>query len=106
VVVGLVLTFLLGGVLGGYMSAQAGHAVGAESGHLAVTGWNRGGGDLRVAHFFGMHAEQALPLAVAGAAALGVRRRRLVLVAVAAAWTAVTLLAFAQAVAGRPFPLG
>jgi hypothetical protein len=32
-VVGLALTFVLGGALGGYMSAQAGHAVGTEGGH-------------------------------------------------------------------------
>lgn len=106
VVVGLVLSFLLGGLLGGYMSAQASHAVGVESGHLAVVGWNRGGGDLRVAHFLGLHAQQALPLAVVAAGALGLRRRGVVLAVVAVLWTALTLAAFAQAVAGRPFPFG
>jgi hypothetical protein len=103
---GLALTVLLGGTLGAYMGAQAGHSVGAEAGHLALAGWNRAGGDLRVAHFLGLHAEQALPLAAAAAAGLGVRRGRLVLWLVAVAWTAATLLAFAQAVAGRPFPFG
>jgi hypothetical protein len=106
VVVGLVLTFLLGGLLGGYMGSQTGHAVGAEVGHLAVVGWNRGGGDLRVAHFLGMHAEQALPLAAVAAGALGVRRRGVALAVVAVLWTALTLATFAQAVAGRPFPFG
>jgi hypothetical protein len=106
VLTGLVLGFLLGWLLGGDMSAQPGHAVGAEAGHLAVVGWNRGGGDLRVAHFLGMHAPQALPLAVAAPGVVGVRRRGVVLAVVAVLWTTLTLAAFAQAVAGRPFPFG
>jgi hypothetical protein len=97
---------LLGGVLGGYLSAQAGHAVGPEVGHLPVTGWNRAGGDLRVAHFLGLHAEQALPIAAWALGGGGVRWRRAAVWAAAGAWTLGTLLAFAQAVRGRPFPLG
>ncbi len=106
VVLGLVMTVALGGVLGGYMSSQAGHAVGAEAGHLPLVGWNRAGGDLRVAHMLGMHAEQALPLAAALAGALRLPRRRALGWLAAAAWALLTLGAFAQAVAGRPFPLG
>lgn len=106
VVLGLVLTFVLGGLLGGYMGAQTGHAVGAEAGHLAVAGWNRAGGDLRVAHFLGLHAEQGLPLLTALAGAAGVRRRGALVWLLAALWTAATLGAFAQALAGRAFPLG
>jgi hypothetical protein len=105
-VLGLLLTFVLGGVLGGYMSAQASHAVGVEAGHAAIVGWNRAGGDLRVAHFLGLHAEQVLPAVALAGAAFRTRRPRLLLWLAAAAWTAATLLAFAQAVAGRPFPFG
>ncbi len=47
------------------MSQQAGHAVGAEGGQVPLFGWNRSGGDLRVAHFLGIHAEQAIPLLAA-----------------------------------------
>jgi hypothetical protein len=105
-VVGLALTFVLGGALGGYMSAQSGHAVGTEGGHAAIVGWNRAGGDLRVAHFLGLHAEQVLPAIALAGTAFRTRRPRLLLWLAAAAWTAATLLAFAQAVAGRPFPFG
>ena len=102
VVSGLLLTFLLGGILGGYMSAQPGHVVGAEGGHVPLVGWNRSGGDLRAAHFLGIHAEQAIPLLGALAAGAAARWRRPILAAGIAAYVAVTLGIFFQAVAGRP----
>ena len=99
---GLVLTFLLGGGLGGYMSAQPGHAVGPEGGHVPLFGWNRNGGDLRNAHFLGIHAEQALPIIAALVAGGTTRIRWAVLIGGTALYVAVTLAIFAQAVAGRP----
>lgn len=49
-----------GFAMGGRMS----HTVGAENdnSNLFLIGWSRTVGDLRVAHFIGMHALQALPL--------------------------------------------
>ncbi|MET0314956.1 MAG: hypothetical protein ABW275_11230, partial [Hansschlegelia sp.] len=61
VVLGLAMTMALGGLAGVYMGAQTGHSVGAVGGAAPLFGWNRLGGDLRVAHFLGMHAEQILP---------------------------------------------
>lgn len=102
VVTGLVLTFLLGAGLGGYMSAQPGHSVGAEGGRVFFFGWNRSGGDLRIAHFLGIHAQQAIPLLAALVAGWSVRARWAALGAGTLAYLAVTLAVFLQAVAGRP----
>jgi hypothetical protein len=102
VVAGLLLTFLLGGILGGYMSAQPGHAVGAEGGRVPLFGWNRSGGDLRIAHFLGIHAEQAIPLLAASVAGAAARTRWLVLMGGTTLYLVLTLAVFAQAVAARP----
>ena len=76
IVLGLVLTFLLGTGFGAYISAQLnGHWVGgslSDAGGLPLVKWSRDGGDLRVAHFFGIHAMHFIP-----AFGLAVHRLRL-----------------------------
>jgi hypothetical protein len=60
---GLVI-FLLGSVQGFAMIANGGHTVGGEDGGpgIPLLAWSNVAGDLRVAHFIGIHAIQVLPL--------------------------------------------
>ena len=63
---GLMLGAMLGTIAGGYMSQQSGHWVGgqvSDAHGLTFFGWSTTGGDLRVAHFVGLHAAQFIPLA-------------------------------------------
>ncbi|MFF2780395.1 hypothetical protein ACFVU3_36515 [Streptomyces sp. NPDC058052] len=88
------------------------HSVGVPDGGpgLPVTGWAATGGDLRIAHFFGMHALQLLPLVLLALTALAPRfprladsllRLRLVLTASAAYAAGFALLTW-QALRGQP----
>ncbi|MET9625012.1 hypothetical protein ABZZ37_30155 [Streptomyces sp. NPDC006464] len=88
------------------------HSVGVPDGgpSMAVTGWSTTGGDLRIAHFFGMHALQVIPLVLLALVTLAPRfarlrddrvRLRLTLV-VSGAYTATFGLLTWQALRGRP----
>jgi hypothetical protein len=97
------LGLVIGGVLGGFTGASisvlgtphTGGTVG-NAGGLAPFFWSRDGGDLRVAHFLGVHAMQALPIL----ALLGVGTA--VIWAAAAGWSALTIAAWLLALNGIP----
>jgi hypothetical protein len=104
---GLLLGCLLGTLSGAYVSAQTGHHVGgtlSDAQGLPLLNWSRDGGDLRVAHFFGLHAMHVIPLAAwcltRVASATGAQR---VLSVFAAAYTAPTVWTFVQARLAQPF---
>ncbi|MEO6090283.1 MAG: hypothetical protein ABIQ18_44985 [Umezawaea sp.] len=93
-------------------AAIGAHSVGVPDGGptMPVTGWSTTGGDLRIPHFIGIHALQALPLLSLLLIALAIRypvlansstRLRLVLVATAGYAAVVGLLTW-QALHGQP----
>lgn len=95
------LTLVAAFTLGGAGSHFVG---GAGAGGLPVFGWSRDGGDLRVAHFFALHALHALPaLGWAAARGLPSAAAKAAVPAGAALWVWLTLFTLRQALAGQPF---
>jgi hypothetical protein len=100
-VIGLVLCCVLGGGFGIYMSQQPGHTVGSVGGHSLVFGWNRLGGDLRIAHFLGIHSQQAIPLLGLLATSISQPLRYPTLIVGSLAYSIVAIALFVQAITGH-----
>lgn len=98
------IVFLLGSIQGGYMSAQPGHAVGVADGGsgLPFLSWSTIGGDLRVAHFLGLHAFQIIPIFAAILTALRVSYSIALTCGFAVAYLASFTMVFIQALFGQP----
>lgn len=99
----LMLTFILTLVVAGYLSSNNGHFVGTSTRQLAILGWSRDAGDLRVAHLFATHALHAIPLVGLIATRLVPTAARSIVIVAGLAYTALVLGTFAQALMGQPF---
>jgi hypothetical protein len=103
---GLLVT-LLGMSVGWVMIVVGGHTVGAGDGGpgLPLVGWSTAAGDLRAAHFVGLHALQLLPLlvvALRGVARLDDAARRRIVVGAGAGYSALVVLLTVQALRAQP----
>ena len=93
-------------VVAATLSAGAGHWVGAsqtDADGLPLLGWSRTGGDLRVAHFWALHAHQLIPLAGWAIVKTRIRGKRTAVLALAAAYIGLIAFTFLQALSGQPF---
>lgn len=95
--IGLIL-FVIFSFQGFSMGSIASHTVGAanHNSNLFLLGWSNLFGDLRIAHFLGMHALQILPLVAYYA------KNSLVVFSVAALYALVCFYALFQALAAKP----
>ena len=107
ILLGMILGFITTLVVAGYMSSQNSHWVGgvpSDADGLPIVGWARGGGDLRVPHFFATHLMQIIPLIGWMADRYSQRPTRIVIAASAIGVSAVAAT-FIQALSGQPFIL-
>jgi hypothetical protein len=86
------------------MPVSGAHTVGAPDGGpgLPITGWSTRHGDLRVPHFLGLHAWQALPLFVLMLPGGDDRRRTRLAIAAGVAYAAAFVVLLVQALRGLP----
>ena len=100
---GLTVT-LFASFIGGLIIANQGHTIGAPDAGpgLYFLNWSTRAGDLRIAHFLGMHGIQALPF-LGWAIDQSRTPRPWLLIAIAAlTYLAVTTLVLLQALGGKP----
>lgn len=90
-----------------FLAAGTGHWVGgtaSDAAGMPLLGWSRDGGDLRVAHFWALHAQQLVPLlAYVLGDRLGLLRTPNAVRLLGVVYVAFIVFTFVQALQGQPF---
>jgi hypothetical protein len=96
--------FLLGSATGVVLVANGAHTVGLPDGGPGIpfVNWSTLAGDLRIAHFAGLHGMQAMAIAGYALARIHVPRAHWLIVCFTLAWTSLTLALLLMALSGRP----
>ncbi len=94
-----ILIFVVFSFQGFAMGSRLNHSVGAlnDNSNWFIIGWSKTVGDLRVAHFIGMHALQVLPIL-----AYYLFKNTKLTIGASAVYGLLALLTFIQAIQGRP----
>jgi len=94
-----ILIFVLFSFEGALMGARMNHSVGTinDNSNLFVLGWSKTVGDLRIAHFIGMHALQVLPLL-----SFYLLRNTKAIIVLALLYGLLALVTLVQALQGKP----
>jgi hypothetical protein len=94
-----IIIFVLFSFEGFAMGARLSHSVGAVNDNSSwfITGWSKTVGDLRVAHFIGMHALQVLPVL-----SFYLLRSTKLTIALAVIYGLLAMLTLIQALQGKP----
>lgn len=101
------IVFIVGNWVGGAMITNGAHSIGIEDGGpgLPFTNWSTIGGDLRVAHFIGLHSIQIIPLFAYGLLKKtnwSISLRRIVTVIFVLAFAGMVSFLYVQAMNGQP----
>jgi hypothetical protein len=99
--------FLAASAIGGVMVAHGAHSIGVKDGGpgLPIVNWSTSGGDLRAAHFLGLHALQVLPLVgflVGRHRSWAIRQKTAYVMVLSGAYALLVAVLYFQAIHGSP----
>ncbi|MFK7786927.1 MAG: hypothetical protein AB8B56_17530 [Crocinitomicaceae bacterium] len=99
-----IIVFVIASFIGGIMGAMNSHQIGGEMGEqgLAFVNWSRKYGDLRIAHFVGIHALQIIPLAAFAMIKMNWKNSKGIVNVLTLSYLAITIYLMVRALMAKP----